>query len=171
MQTGFVRSLPTHWHARLIRWGFNFHPAYRGTGGRVEYVAPDVSHIRVRLPFNRRTRNLLGSLFGGALFGITDGPMPTMLMWALGPDFVVWDKAASIRYRKPGRTTLYADFHLPPEEVERIRCALEQSPELDCSYPVELKDRAGVVYSVVERTIYIARKQYYLNKAVRGDKS
>lgn len=150
--------------------GFNFHPAFRGTGGRVVHVAPDLSHIRIRLPLTWRTRNIVGSLYGGSLFAITDGAHPMMLMAALGDGVIVWDKAASIRYRKPGFSTLYADFVLPREEVAAIQAALKETPELDRTYVVELKDKHGVVHSVVERTVYIADKNYYRQKIAQGDK-
>ena len=35
-----------------------------------------------------------------------------MLIQNLGPGYAVWDKAATIRFLKPGRTTLYAKFTL-----------------------------------------------------------
>ncbi len=154
----------------MVRMGFNFHPAFRGTGGRVEHVSQDLRHIRVRLPLNWKTKNIVGSLYGGSLFAITDGAHPMMLMAALGPDYIVWDKAASIRYRKPGYSTLFADFRLSTEELAEIRSALEQSPELDRSFVVELKDEHGVIHTVVERTVYIAEKNYYRNKNGGGDK-
>jgi hypothetical protein len=168
MKAEWIRRLPPAWQARVIRWRFNWHPAYRSTGGRVDYVSPDVTRIRVRLPLTRRTRNVVGSLFGGSLFAMTDGPHPTLLMWALGPDYIVWDKNASIRYRKPGRGTLYADFHIPLEEIQRIRMALKTSPELDCTYVVELKDDEGQVHAIVERTLYIAIKHQYKKKLSEG---
>lgn len=152
----------------MLRLRFNFHPAYRGTGGRVVHVAPDLSHIRVSLPLSCRTRNLFGSLYGGSLFAVTDGIHPMLLMAALGKDVIVWDKAASIRYRKPGFTTLYADFFIDKAEVAAIRAALAESPELDRTYQVELKDREGVVHTVVELTVYVAEKSYYKRKAVQG---
>ena len=50
--------------------------------------------------------------------------IPMMLMAALGDGYIVWDKAASIRYRKPGFSTLHADFVLSDEEVAEIRAEL-----------------------------------------------
>ena len=154
----------------MVRMGFNLHPAFRGTGGRVVHVAKDLRHIRIRLPLNWKTKNIVGSLYGGSLFAITDGAHPMMLMAALGDGYIVWDKAASIRYRKPGLSTLYADFVLSAEEVAAIRQALAESPELERTYLVELKDKQGIVHAVVERTVYIAEKKYYRQKAGGGDK-
>jgi acyl-coenzyme A thioesterase PaaI-like protein len=169
MKPAWLSRVPPAWRARMMRMGFNLHPAFRGTGGRVEHVAPDLSHIRVRLPLSWRTRNVVGSIYGGSLFAVTDGLHPLMIMAALGKEVVVWDKAASIRYKKPGLTTLFADFALPPDEVLAIRNALRDSPELDRTYEVELKDEDGVVHTVVERTVYIADKNHYRNKQTRGE--
>lgn len=155
----------------MVRMGFNFHPAFRGTGGRVVHVAQDLRHIRVRLPLSWKTRNIVGSLYGGSLFAITDGAHPMMLMAALGEGYIIWDKAASIRYKKPGYTTLYADFVLGTEELTEIRAALAKNPELDWTFQVELKDGHGLVHTVVERTVYIAEKNYYRQKTGGGDKS
>ena len=169
MKPAWLAKVPSAWRARMVRMGFNLHPAFRGTGGRVEHVAPDLSHIRIRLPLSWRTRNVVGSIYGGSLFAVTDGVHPMMLMSALGEDVIVWDKAASIRYRKPGYTTLYADFSLDSDEVAAIRAALRNTPELDRTYQVELKDSQGTVHTVVERTVYIADKKHYRQKNTEGD--
>ena len=170
MKPAWLAKLPRPWGARLVRMGFNLHPAFRSTGGRVVHVAPDLRHIRVRLPLTWKTKNIVGSLYGGSLFAITDGAHPAMLMAALGKGYIVWDKAASIRYRKPGYSTLYADFVLSDEELAEIRGALANSPELERTYVVELKDKHGIVHAVVERTVYIAEKSHYRQKSGGGDK-
>lgn len=171
MKPAWLAKLSPAWRARMVRMGFNLHPAFRGTGGRVVHVSPDLCHIRVRLPLNWRTRNIVGSLYGGSLFAITDGAHPMMLMAALGDGYIVWDKAASIRYRKPGYTTLYADFVLTPDQLDDIRRELAAHPELERTFLVELKDRAGVIHTVVERTVYIAEKNYYRKKTDGGEDS
>jgi hypothetical protein len=168
MRKPWLDYLPKTWKAHVIRFGFNLHPAYRRTGGRVDYVSPDMTLIRIRLPLNRGTRNLVGSIFGGSLFAVTDGPHPFLLIAGLGREYIVWDKAASIQYKKPGRATLYADCVITPEEIAEIRDILTRQPAVDRVYRVELKDRAGVVHSVVERTVYIANKEHYKQKSRDG---
>ena len=171
MKPAWLARVPPAWRARMVRMGFNLHPAFRGTGGRVEHVAHDLSHIRIRLPLSWRTKNVVGSLYGGSLFAVTDGVHPMMLMAALGDGVIVWDKAANIRYKKPGYSTLYADFLLDAGEVAKIKKSLLQNPELDRTYLVELKDEHGTVHTVVERTVYIADKNYYRQKPSEGDKA
>lgn len=87
---------------RLWRWGFNCFPAYRGTGGRVTYIAADWREVRIKLPLNWRTRNYVGTTFGGSLYGAVDPFYMIMLIKLLGPDYIVRDKAAAILFRKPG---------------------------------------------------------------------
>ena len=165
MKLQWLKRLPPAWRSHLLRVGFNLHPAFRSTGGRVLLVAPDLMHIRIKLPLLRRTRNIVGSMYGGALFSVTDGAHPTMLMAALGSGVIVWDKAASIRYRKPAYTTLYIDFRLDAAEIANIRAALAQDHETTRTYTVDLKDRQDVVYATVERTVYIADKAFYQRKS------
>jgi acyl-coenzyme A thioesterase PaaI-like protein len=160
-----LNKCPQRWKPFVIRYGFNLHPAYRRTGGRVDYVSPDLATIRVRVPLNRGTRNLVGTIFGGSLFAITDGPHPFLLILALGRDYVIWDKAASIQYKRPGRTTLYGDCTITAEEIAEVKDILTRQQEVDRVYRVELKDESGVVHAIVERTVYIANKEHYRQKS------
>jgi acyl-coenzyme A thioesterase PaaI-like protein len=151
--------MPESLRSKLRRWGFNLFPAYRGTGGRLEYLADDYSEIHVRLSLNWRTRNYVGTIFGGSLYGAVDPVYMIMLIKLLGRDYVVWDKAATIRFRRPGKTTLRARFRVGPEEVASIRAELAGRESLDRVYRVELVDDDGRVHAEVEKTLYIARKQ------------
>jgi len=118
----------------------------------------------VKLPLNRGTRNAVGTIFGGALFATTDGLHPTLLALQLGHDYIIWDKAGAIRYRKPGRAPLFAEFHIDDAETELVREIVARDGECERTYTVELKDRHGVVHTIVERTVYIADKAFYRNK-------
>ena len=148
-----------------MRWGFNLFPAYRGTGGRVTYIAEDWSEVRVKLPLNWRTRNYVGTIFGGSLYGAVDPFYMIQLIKLLGPDYIVWDKAASIRFCKPGRGTLFASFVIEREELQAIRNALESAPSVDRVYQVDLKDSEGVIYASVEKVVYVRKKDGEQNAA------
>jgi acyl-coenzyme A thioesterase PaaI-like protein len=143
---------------KIIRWGFNLFPAYRGTGGRVTYIASDWREVHVKLPLNWRTRNYVGTIFGGSMYGAVDPVYMVMLIKILGPEYVVWDKAADIRFKKPGTSTLYAKFVLSEKEFETIRTAAASEPSVERIYHVELVDAEGIVCASVEKTIYIRRK-------------
>lgn len=158
MTTAFPKAKAESWRTRVWRWGFNLFPAYRGTGGRVIYIAHDWKEVHVALPLNWRTRNYVGTIFGGSLYGAIDPIYMLMLIHTLGPEYVVWDKAATIRFRKPGKATLYARFVLTDEELGAIRTLTAQNPSVDRVYPVELVDKNGVVHASFEKTLYIRRK-------------
>ena len=152
-------SAPESLRTRLARWGFNWFPAYRGTGGRITYIARDWREVRVRLPLSLRTRNYVGTLFGGSMYGAVDPIYMVMLIRILGRGYVVWDKAASIRFRRPGRTTLFARFVLDDEELDAIRDALRTAPSTDRVYTVEMADADGVVHATIQKTIHVRRTE------------
>jgi acyl-coenzyme A thioesterase PaaI-like protein len=149
--------MPESAASRRMRWGFNFFPAFRGTGARVTYISGDFREVRVELPLNWRTRNYVGTIFGGSLYGAVDPHYMIMLIKILGPDYTVWDKAATIRFRKPGRGKLFARFAISEEEIAQIRQLTEASPSIDRVYNVDLTDAAGIVHASVEKTVYIRR--------------
>ena len=151
--------MPESWASRRMRWVFNLFPAFRGTGARVTYIAGDFREARVELPLSWRTRNYVGSIFGGSLYGAVDPIYMILLIKILGPGYTVWDKAATIRFVKPGRTRLFARFLLEEEEIETIRRLTESAPSVDRVYRVELADAAGVVHASVDKTIYIRRNR------------
>ena len=157
-------------NARLLRWKFNFFPAYRGIGARVTYIADDFSELRVRLPLSWRTRNYVGTIFGGSMYGAVDPMYMIMLIQLLGHGYVVWDKSAEIRFRKPGRTTLYATFKITEEELAEIRVATVNGP-IDRVYSVDLVDEAGAVHATVTKTIYIRRNDPKNSSVQQADES
>ncbi|HJQ98587.1 MAG TPA: DUF4442 domain-containing protein [Candidatus Polarisedimenticolaceae bacterium] len=149
--------MPESWRSRLARWGFNWFPAYRGTGARIEYVASDWREVRIRLPLNWRTRNYVGTIFGGGLYGAIDPIYMIMLIKILGPDYVVWDKAATIRFKKPGRSTLYTTFILTDAEIDGIKADVARDGRTERIYVAELKDGEGNVAMSCDKLISIKK--------------
>ncbi|MXV63108.1 DUF4442 domain-containing protein [Natronorubrum sp. JWXQ-INN-674] len=144
--------------ARCYRIGFNCFPAYRRTGGRVTYIAPDWQEVRIKLPLNWRTRNYVGTLFGGSIYAAVDPFYMMMLLKTLGDDYVVWDKEAEVRFKKPGTETLYAQFRLTDAELEAIRAELatDGTESIDRHYTVDLVDETGTVHATVRKTVYVS---------------
>lgn len=114
--------------------------------------------VRVKLPLWWRTRNYVGTIYGGSIYGSIDPFYMMMLIQTLGRGYVVWDKAASIRFRRPGRTTLYATFKIDQSLLDEIRRELETVEKLDKHFTVELKDKAGEVHAVVEKTVNVRKR-------------
>jgi hypothetical protein len=147
--------MPESLRTFLYRHGFNLWPCYRGTGGRVTSIAADWSEVRVRLPLSWRTRNYVGTIFGGSLYAAVDPFHMLMLIHRLGPGFEVWDKAATVRFRKPGRGALTARMAIPAGEEEAIREALKGARSVDRTYRIELVDPAGVVHAEVDKVVHV----------------
>lgn len=143
---------------KLARFKFNLFPAYRGSGARILYISEDYREIKIKIPFNWRTKNYVGTIYGGSMYSGIDPIYMVMLIRNLGKDYIVWDKSAKIRFKKPGKETLFADFKITEEDLDEIKAQLESSKSIDKIYIVELKDKTGAVYCVVEKTLYIARK-------------
>lgn len=140
-------------------WSFYAFHCYRGTGGRLKYIAQDWSEVRLELPLSWRTRNYVGTIFGGSIYAAVDPIYMLMLIQRLGPEFIVWDKAASVEFKKPGRETLHARFVVGDDELAAIRAALTRQRSVDRNYVVELMDGSGAVCARVEKLIYIRRRE------------
>ena len=151
--------MPESFKSKRFRWMFNFFPAYRGSGGLVTYIAEDFHEVRVRLPLSWRTRNYVGTIYGGSIYASIDPIYMLMLIHILGPEYVVWDKAAKIRFKKPGKETLYADFKLDADEIDEIKRLAETERSVDRIYNVELKDKNGVPHAFIEKTLYISKRK------------
>jgi hypothetical protein len=151
--------MPESVRTRLRRWAFNLWPCYRGTGGRVTHIASNWREVRVRLPLSWRTRNIVGTIFGGSLYGAVDPFFMIMLMENLGPHYQVWDKAATVRFRKPGRSTLHAIFKIADAELAEIRRLLREQPKVDRTYTVQLVDGQGLVHAEVDKVIHISLRR------------
>jgi acyl-coenzyme A thioesterase PaaI-like protein len=144
---------------KVLRWGFNLFPAFRRTGGRISHISNDHKTAEIVVPLNWKTRNYVGTIFGGSMFAAVDPIYMVMLMKLLGPEYVVWDKAATIRYKKPGRSTLRASFRVEDEELLMIRRELERSDSVERTYHVELVDSHGTTCAVIDKTLHVRKKR------------
>jgi hypothetical protein len=143
---------------RLRCWWFYRYGCYRGTGGRVKYVAPDWREVRLEIPLSWRTRNYVGTIFGGSMYGAVDPIYMVMLIQRLGPGYIVWDKRATIHFKRPGRSAVSAHFSVSDEEIGAIRHLLETAKSIDRTYTIDIVDGSGTTCATVEKVIYIRRK-------------
>lgn len=155
---------------RLSRLLFNAWPCIRGTGTRVTYIAPDWSELHVRLPLSWRTRNYVGTTFGGSMYAAVDPFLMLMLIERLGPGYVVWDKSAAIRFRRPGRGTLHATFTIDDDDLDSLRREVDAAGgRVDRTWTIDLVDADGVVHARVDKVLYVATRQSdQARRAARG---
>jgi len=141
---------------KLINW----YPPMIGAGIRVIETAPDFTAITVEMKLRWWNKNVVGTQFGGSLYMMCDPFFMAILMTKLGRDYIVWDKAASIRFLKPGRKAVRAHFHIPPEEIARVRQVADTQGKLDAEYEVDVVDTDGVIVAKVHKTLYVRRKDF-----------
>src|SRR4051812_22273637 len=93
----------------------NFWPPFLGAGIHVDFMAPDYHRIDVSMKLRFWNRNYVNTHYGGSLYSMTDPFYMLMLMQILGRDYIIWDKSASIRFKKPGMGKVRAVFELSPK--------------------------------------------------------
>lgn len=149
---------------RLRRLVFNRFPAIRGTGGFITFISDDWFEIHLKLPLSWRTRNIVGTVFGGSIYASVDPFYMIQLMRILGDEYVVWDKAATIKFKKPIKETVYAQFLITEDLISMIKQTVLEKGTLDIDIPVKYEDKEGVEYALISKKIYIASKKHYKQK-------
>ncbi len=150
--------------AQIYKYGFNWSPMYRRSTGKVIEVSDDLHYVKVKIPISFKNRNYVGSIFGGSLFSATDPIYMIQLLNILGEDYVVWDKAATINYKRPARENVFAEFIFSNEEIEKIKKDVVDNNEIDILKKLNLISKSGAIISELEKTIYIASKTFYKEK-------
>ncbi len=138
---------------KLINW----YPPLLGAGITARQTDELTVHARLKMTF--LNRNIVGVHFGGSLYAMCDPWYMLILMDALGDDYIVWDKAATISFLKPGRGTLTASFHIPRERVEEIRAQADSQRKVEPVFFAEVKDAQGEIIARVEKILYVRKKK------------
>jgi hypothetical protein len=138
---------------------WNFWPPFFGPGIVLDKVSSDLKYVRMRLKKRPWTRNIVGTQFGGSIYSMTDPIYMTMLLSNLGRGYIVWDKAANVRFRKPGRTDLYAEFRLSDEDISDIKRRLETEPKIDWEKDVVVVDTNQQVIAEIKKIVHISKKK------------
>lgn len=153
--------------SRMFRLFFNFFPVYRRTGARVTFISEDTSEIHIKLKLKWTTRNYVGTVFGGSIYAAADPIYMLQLIQLLGDDYVVWDKAASVKFIKPVRNTIYSRFVITEEILHEVKTKVAAEQKYVMDIPAQWVDAEGTVYAEVIKTLYIADKEYYKNRQAR----
>jgi len=136
----------------------NVWPPFLGAGIRVRRIGADWKEIDVEMRLHWWNRNYVGTHYGGSLYSMADPFFMVMLIENLGGDYIVWDKAATIRFRKPGRGMVSASFRLSDEQIGEIRQALNSQEKIERMFTVEVKDQSGTVVAEVEKLLHVRRR-------------
>ena len=144
---------------RHMRHIMNLWPPFLGAGIRVTRLQPDWRAIDVEMKLRFWNANFVGTHYGGSLYSMADPFYMLMLIENLGRDYIVWDKSASIRFRKPGKGRMLASFRLSEEQIESIRQQLETQEKVEPSFLVEVKDENGELVAEVQKLLHVRKKR------------
>jgi len=137
----------------------SFWPPFAGAGIRVRQVGADPLAFESRLMLRSWNRNHVGTAFGGSLYAMADPFHMLILIRELGTGFTVWDKAAVVRFLRPGRGTVTARFEIPRERTEAIRREVEDAGRAEPRFTAEIRDGSGGLVAEVENILSVRRRE------------
>jgi acyl-coenzyme A thioesterase PaaI-like protein len=110
------------------------------------------------LGVNFWSRNYVGTIFGGSMFSATDPFYMIMLHRILGKEYVVWDKSATIRFKRPGSEKIYARLILTPDFIEKVKSEVQEKGEMTYELKVNWVNKNEKVIAEIDRTLYVANQ-------------
>ncbi|HKE45984.1 MAG TPA: DUF4442 domain-containing protein, partial [Steroidobacteraceae bacterium] len=134
---------------RSLKWLLRFYPPFRGAGIRVTRMSADLREIDVEMKQHWWNANAVGTHYGGSLYSMADPFYMLMLLANLGSAYIVWDKLASIRFRKPGKGTVRAEFRVTQEQLDALRAQLEAHEKIEPTFTVQIRDETGEIVAEV----------------------
>ena len=143
---------------RALRRILNLWSPFLFAGIKVMEIDEDWRGARVRLRMHAWNRNAVGTHFGGSLFAMCDPFWMLLAMHALGPDYIVWDKAGEIEFVKPGKGTVEAVFQLDDAALDEIRAATSNGEKALRWFENTVTDAEGEIVARVRKQLYVRRK-------------
>jgi acyl-coenzyme A thioesterase PaaI-like protein len=144
-----------NWNPTGIQARVNGYAPYVGAGVRITHIADDASEIRVEMALTDQNTNLVGTHFGGSLYSMVDPHLMILVIQRLGSDYVVWDKEATINFRKPGLGTVTAHIRVTDEETDAIRSDASSGEKIYPQWTIEILDEDDDVVATVLKTLYV----------------
>jgi acyl-coenzyme A thioesterase PaaI-like protein len=147
----------------------SFYPPFLGAGIRVSNVSEDLQTIEVRMKLRWWNRNVVGTHFGGSLYTMCDPFYMLILLEKMGKEYMIWDKAASIRFKKPSLTTVTARFQISSQQIQDIRSEVDRIGRKDYTFSTRVVGEQGEVIAEVEKLVYVRRRDFVF-AAQKGDR-
>lgn len=133
-------------------------PPFLASGIKVKISGALKNEFEVSMPLRFYNKNYVGSHYGGSLYSMCDPFYMLILMDKLGGKYLVWDKAANIKFKKPGKGIVKAHFQIPDSKVEEIKKIVESDGKFEPVFEVEVKDEHGDTVALVEKTLWVKKK-------------
>ncbi len=150
---------------KVLKWLMNCWPPFIGAGITVQLISDDWKDARVKLRKGLFNRNYFGVHFGGSLYAMSDAMYVLQLANLLGERYIVWDTGATIDYVNPGKSHVYADFHVSDAQIEDIKLKTQSGEKYEPEFLVEISDDNGQLIARVHKKLYIKLKKRYRESA------
>ncbi|MDC0534694.1 DUF4442 domain-containing protein [Francisellaceae bacterium] len=158
MSGNLIRKVQSKIPVKLMRHIINWYKPFRGAGIKLAYVSDDYQNVTAKMALKWNNRNYFGTQYGGSLFSMTDSFYAIMLSNNLGREYIVWDVEASIKFIKPGRTEVKADFSLSQDELDHVIKMTESGEKFIFEKSVQIFDKENDIVAEVFKKIYIRKK-------------
>jgi acyl-coenzyme A thioesterase PaaI-like protein len=146
----FANTIGLRRFLKLMR----FYPPYLGAGIVVREVEGECDAITTEMKLTPLNKNYMGTQFGGSLYAMCDPWFMFILIAKLGPEYVVWDKAASIDFIKPGKGTVRARFHISSETVAELKHQLDTVGKVLPVFETDVVDELGNIVARLKKTLH-----------------
>jgi len=151
-------------HAAWYRRGINIWPCVWCSGGKVTFISGDFQELHVSLKLGVRTRNRVGTVYGGSIYSSVDPYFMLMFMEILGRDYVVWDKGASVKFIRPITGKVKCRFLISDNLVQTVKEQIAANGQYVFELPLQFEDEEGRVYATFTKSVYTASKEFYKKK-------
>lgn len=141
----------------LLRF-IRFWPPFLGSGISVKSFNSECSSLIVQMKMRFWNKNYVGTHYGGSLYSMTDPFYMLMLMNQLGKNYIVWDKSATIRYKRPAKGTVYAHFDLSQEQIDLIKTQVETDKKAEPEFKIKIASSEGVIIAEINKIIHVSKK-------------
>jgi hypothetical protein len=136
----------------------NFYPPFIGAGIRLKNYNEKGTSYLVEMKLRWYNRNVYGTHFGGSLYAMCD-PFFVFAAYAyFGEGYVLWDKSASIEFKRPGKGTVHALFEISDERLAKMKSEVDSSGKKTFYFTAEVKDLEENTIALVKKEIYIRKK-------------
>lgn len=146
----FLKSSIFHW--------ISFWPPFLVSGVKVKKYSPDQKSLSVEMGLRFWNWNHERAHFGGSLYAMTDPFYALLIREHIGTPVEVWVKSAQIRFKRPGRGKVLAQFLLTEEKLNEIKNELSERQRAQTEFTIDIKDAEGHLIAEAQQMVTIKLK-------------
>ena len=144
------------WKIKLV----NYYPPYFFSGIKVIDINDDITQLTTQLKLAWYNKNLFDSHFGGSLYSMCDPFFVFIAVANLGDAYIVWDKSAKIKFKKPGYGKVTALFEISKEQLKKMKEEVDKEGKKTFFFTTQVTDSSNEVIAEIEKEVYIRRKDF-----------